>query len=139
MREPKDGNKDDEESVLYFLVDKTFNHFVVFIYNSIRILVFILILRFPSIELVFFCGKGDHPHCGDLSIGCHRYLISALHSQASAEALEDAQATQAAQAAPATLAGQAAPATLAGQAAPATLAGQAAQSASCHSARLCIA
>ena len=48
-------------------------------------------------------------------------------------------ATLAGQAAPATLAGQAAPATLAGQAAPATLAGQAAQSASCHSARLCIA
>ena len=43
------------------------------------------------------------------------------------------------QAAPATLAGQAAPATLAGQAAPATLAGQTAQSASSHSARLCIA
>ena len=136
MREPKDGNKDDQESLLYFLVVKTFNHLVVFIYNSIRILVLILILRFPSIELVFFCGKGDHPHRGDLSIGCRRYLISALHPQASAEALEDAQATQAA---PATLAGQAGPATLVGQAAPATLAGQAAQSVSCHSARLCIA
>ena len=57
MREPKDGNKDDQESLLYFLVDKTFNHFVVFIYNSIRILVLILILRFPSIELVFFAVR----------------------------------------------------------------------------------
>ena len=34
MREPEDRNKDDPESVLYFLVDKTFNHLVVFIYNS---------------------------------------------------------------------------------------------------------
>ena len=57
MGEPKDGNKDDQESVLYFLVVKTFNHLVVFIYNSIRILVLILILRFPSIELVFFAVR----------------------------------------------------------------------------------
>ena len=57
MREPKDGNKDDQESLLYFLVDKTFNHLVVFIYNSIRILVLILILWFPSIELVFFAVR----------------------------------------------------------------------------------
>ena len=57
MGEPKDGNKDDEESLLYFLVVKTFNHLVVFIYNSIRILVLILILRFPSIELVFFAVR----------------------------------------------------------------------------------
>ena len=57
MGEPKDGNKDDQESLLYFLVVKTFNHLVVFIYNSIRILVLILILRFPSIELVFFAVR----------------------------------------------------------------------------------
>ena len=57
MGEPKDGNKDDQESLLYFLVVKTFNHLVVFIYNSIRILVLILILWFPSIELVFFAVR----------------------------------------------------------------------------------
>ena len=60
------------KSVIYFLVDKTFNH---------------------SFFLFFF---GDHPHRGDLSLGYHRYLISALHPQVSAEA---AIATQAAQAA----------------------------------------
>ena len=49
MREPEDRNKDDQESVLYFLVDETFNHLVVFIYNSFKILVLILILRFPSV------------------------------------------------------------------------------------------
>ena len=31
MLEPKDGNKDDQESLLYFLVDKTFHQLVVFI------------------------------------------------------------------------------------------------------------
>ena len=49
MREPEDGNKDDQESALSFPVVKTFNHLVVFIYNSIKILVLILILRFPSV------------------------------------------------------------------------------------------
>ena len=34
MREPEDGNEDDHESVLYFPVDKTFNHLVVFIYKQ---------------------------------------------------------------------------------------------------------
>ena len=71
-----------------------------------------------------FCGFGDHTHCGDLSLGCRRYHVSALHPQASAEA---------------TLAAQAAPATQAAQAALAAQAAQATQLASCHSARLCIA
>ena len=62
-----------------------------------------------------FCGFGDHPHRGDLSLGCRRYPVSALHPQASAEAPEAAQAALATQAT------------------------QAAQSASCHSARLCVA
>ena len=81
-------------------MDKTFNHLVVFIYNSIKILVLILILRFPSVvSSSLFCGFGDHPHCGDLSLGFRRYLVSALLPQASAEA---ALATQTAQAALAT-------------------------------------
>ena len=46
--EPEDRNKNDQESVLYFLVNKIFNH-LVFIYNSFKILVLILILRFPSV------------------------------------------------------------------------------------------
>ena len=113
MRELEDRNKDDQESVLYFLVDETFNHLVVFIYNSFKILVLILILWFPSVvSSSLFCGFGDHPHRGDLSLGCRRYLISALHPQASAEAAQAALATQMA---------------------------QAAQSGSCHSARLCVA
>ena len=49
MRELEDGNKDDQESVLYFPMDKTFLHLVVFIYNSIKILVLILILLFLSV------------------------------------------------------------------------------------------
>ena len=49
MREPEDRNEDDQKSVLYFPMDKTFNHLVVFIYNSIKILVLILILWFPSV------------------------------------------------------------------------------------------
>ena len=103
-------------------MDKAFTHLVVFIYNSVKILVLILILRVPSVvSSSLFCCFSDHPHHGDLSLGWCRYLINALHPQASAEALEDAQATQVV------------------QAAPATLVGQAAQSASCHSARLCIA
>ena len=119
MWEPEDRNKDDQESVLYFLVDKTFNHLVVFIYNSIKILVLFLFLWFPSVvSSSFFCGFGDHPHRGDLSLGCCRYLISALHLQASVEVPETTQAAQAMLA---------------------TLVAQAAQSASCHSARLCVA
>ena len=73
----------------YFPVDKTFLHLVVFIYNSIKILVLILILRFLSIVSSSpFCGFGDHPHHGDLSLGCRRHPFSALHPQASAEAPE---------------------------------------------------
>ena len=122
MRELEDENEDDQESPPYFLVDKTFNHLVVFIYNIIKILVLILVLRFPSVvSLSLFCGFGDLPHHGDLSLGCCRYLISALHPQASAEAPEAVLATQTA------------------QAALTTQAAQAVQSASCHSARLCVA
>ena len=100
-------------------MDKTFNHLVVFIYNSIKILVLILILWFPSVvSSSLFCGFGDHPHRGDLSLGCRRYPVSALHPQASAEAPE---------------------ATLAAQAALVTQAAQAAQLASCHSAGLYVA
>ena len=88
MRGPEDGNGDDQESVICFLVNKTFNHLVVFIYNSIKILVLILVLRFPSgVSSSLFCGFGDHPHRGDLSLGHRRYLISALHPQASAKAV----------------------------------------------------
>ena len=109
MREPKDGNGDDQESVICFLVNKTFNHLVVFIYNSIKIFVLILILWFPSVvSSSLFCSFGDHPHRGDLSLGYRRYLISSLHLQASAEA---ALATQAAQAALSTQMAQAALAT----------------------------
>ena len=80
-------------------MDKTFNHLVVFIYNGIKILVLILILLFPSVvSSSLFCGFGDHPHHGDLSLGYRRYLISALHPQASAEAAQATQAVQAAQA-----------------------------------------
>ena len=64
---------------------------------------------------------------GDLSLGHRRYLISALHQQALAEAELASQVAQAA------LATQTAQAVLASQTA------QAAQSASCHSIRLCIA
>ena len=94
MREPEDRNKDDQESVLYFPVDKTFLHLVVFIFNCIKILVLVLILRFLSVvSSSLFCSFGDHPHRGDLSLGCRRYPFSALHPQASAEAQEAAQAT----------------------------------------------
>ena len=68
-------------------------------------------------SLSLFCGFGDHPHCGDLSLGYCRYLISALLLQASAEAALAMQMAQAALA---------------------TQTAQAAQSASCHSARLCV-
>ena len=34
MREPEDKDKDDQESVLYFPMDKTFNHLVNFIYKQ---------------------------------------------------------------------------------------------------------
>ena len=117
-REPEDRNGVDQESVIYFLVDKAFNPLVSFIYNSIKILGLILILRFPSVvSSSLFCGFGDHPHCGDLSLGYRRYLISAFLPQASAEA---ALATQTA------------------QAVLATQTVQAAQSDSCHSTRLCV-
>ena len=89
---------------------------VVFIYNCIKILVLILILRFTSVvSSSLFCVFGDHPHHGDLSLGCRRYLISALHPLASTEALEATQAALTSQAA------------------------QATQSACCHSSRLCVA
>ena len=65
-----------------------------------------------------FCGFGDHPHRGDLSLGYRRYLISTLHPQASAEAELSKQKAQAALD---------------------TQTAQAAQSASCHSFRLCVA
>ena len=119
MRETEDRNEDDQGSVLYFPVDKTFNHLVVFIYNIIKILVLILIFRFPSVvSSSLFCDFGDHPHRGDLSLGCRRYRVSALHPQASAEAPE---------------------AMLAAQAVLVTQSAQAAQLASCHSTRLCVA
>ena len=35
-----------------------------------------------------FCGFGDHPHLGDLSLGFRRYPVSALHPQASEAAPE---------------------------------------------------
>ena len=48
MRGLEDGNKDDQESVICFLVYRTFNHLVIFIYNGIKILILILVLRSPS-------------------------------------------------------------------------------------------
>ena len=44
---PEDGNEDDQGSVICFLEYKTFNHLVVFIYNGIKILILILVLRSP--------------------------------------------------------------------------------------------
>ena len=66
-------------------------------------------------SLNLFCSFGDYPYSGDLSLRCRRYLISALHSQASAETMQAVQSALATQQA------------------------QAVQSASCHSTRLCIA
>ena len=34
MWEPEDKDKDNQESVLYFPVDKTFNHLVDFVYKQ---------------------------------------------------------------------------------------------------------
>ena len=51
---PEDGNKDDQESVSCFLVNNTFNHSLVFIYISFKILVLILILRSPKLCGQFF-------------------------------------------------------------------------------------
>ena len=48
MRGPEDGNEVDQESVICFIVYKTFNHLVIFIYNGITILIFVLVLRSPS-------------------------------------------------------------------------------------------
>ena len=36
MRGPEDGNEDDQESVSFFLTNKTFNHYLVFIYISFQ-------------------------------------------------------------------------------------------------------
>ena len=57
------------KSVICFLVNKTFNHLVIFIYNSIKILILILVLRSPSDVLRLFCGFSDHPHRGYLTAG----------------------------------------------------------------------
>ena len=55
MRKPEDGNEDDQESVICFLVNKTFNNLVVFIYNSIKILCLILTVPFPIVvSLILF-------------------------------------------------------------------------------------
>ena len=94
MRGPEDGNEDDQESVSCFLVNNTFNHSVVFIYISFKILVLILILQSPYVMWSsLFCGFGDQPHLDNLSFRYRRYPFSALHPQASAYA---ALATQAA-------------------------------------------
>ena len=54
MRGPEDGNEDDQQSLTCFLVSKTFNHSVVFIYISFKILVLILIIRSPYIMCSVF-------------------------------------------------------------------------------------
>ena len=109
MQEPEDRDEDDQESALYFSVNKTFNYLVDFIYKeyqdsrphsdpSVP----------PRCEFESFCGFSDHPHRGDLSLGFCRYPVSALHPQALVEAPEPTQAVQAT------------------------------QSANCHSSRLCV-
>ena len=83
MQGPEDGNEDDQESVSYFLVNKTFNLSVVFIYISFMILVLILSLRSPSVCVqVFFAVSVTNLLL--ISLGYRRYPFRALHPQASA-------------------------------------------------------
>ena len=73
VRGAEDRNEDDQESVICFLLNKPFNISGVFIYTSIKILVLILVLRFPSIVCPsLFCGFSDQPQRGYLSLGGHR-------------------------------------------------------------------
>ena len=49
-------------------------------------LVPILLLRFPSVgSFESFCGFGNHPYTVDISLRYRIYLISTLHTQASAK------------------------------------------------------
>ena len=63
-----------------------FIHLVIFIYKYFKFLIFILLLRFPSFGgFASFCCSGGHPYTVDISLRYRRYLISALHTQTSAE------------------------------------------------------
>ena len=49
-------------------------------------LVLILLLRFPSVgSFESLNGFGNHPYTVAISLRYHRYLMSAVHTQASAE------------------------------------------------------
>ena len=63
-----------------------FIHLVIFIYKYFKFLILILLLRFPSFwDFESFCCSGGHPYTVDISLRYRRYLISALHTQISAE------------------------------------------------------
>ena len=86
MPELEDWNEDEQEFVFSFLKNLMFILLVIFIYKNFKFLLLILLLQFPSIRsFESFCHFGNHPYTVDISLRYRGFLISALHTQASAE------------------------------------------------------